>query len=279
MGKRMSDDLTYVRLIGLPVAVHHQASTHMKALQREFDLIRQRDPDSASVPHRLLALIGELNDEFGGVGEQPVEELEDAVDRGDATIDLAYRIPASAGAASTRLSDLLDEADDYCRSGTHLLTLVTPPEALRYRQWFLSEFVRQTSGLSPVPWPDYEDVHPHQAGGDGGSPRDAVRHVDLPEGWSIGRCDSTTSLSVSGPLDIVTAPVLRDALASLIPADHRVTVDLSACDFLDSVGVSVLMAAHLRAVEHEAELTFRLSGPARRVIDISGLTDRLQVDD
>ena len=278
MGGAVSDDLVDVELIGLPVAVHRQASMHMKALQREFDLIRQREPDSTSIPHRLLAVIGELAAEFGGLGDQPVSALEDAVDRGDTAIDLAYRVPPSAGPASQRLGALLDEADEYCRNGVHLLTLVTPPEALRYRHWFLSEFIRQTAGLAPLPWPDYDAVDPQQPGAPGGTSH-PDGSVDLRPDWAVDQQDGVTILAVSGPVDLVTAPELRDALASLIAAHHRVTVDLTACDFLDSVGVSVLMAAHLRALEHHVELTFRLSPPARRVIEITGLTDRLRIDD
>jgi anti-anti-sigma factor len=274
----MNDDLVDVHLIGLPVAVHYQASMHLKALQREFDLICQGDHDSTSIPHRLLALIGELTEEFGGVGEQPVEELDDAVDRGDATIDLSYRIPASAGPASERLGELLDEADAYCASGTHLLTLVTPPEALRYRKWFLSEFIRQTEGLPPIPWPDYDGVDPLRPSGASGTSADGDSAVDLPAGWAIAHRDGATSLTVSGPVDIVTAPALRDALAALIPANPHLAVDLTACDFLDSIGVSVLMAAHLRAIEQGVGLSFQLSDPARRVVTISGLDDRLHIE-
>lgn len=284
VGKTMNDDLVDVYLIGLPVAVHHQASMHMKALQREFDLIRQGDPDSTSIPYRLLALIDELSDEyggfggFGGFGEQSVEERDDAVDRGDSTIDLSYRIPAAAGPASERLGELLDEADAYCAGGTHLLTLVTPREALRYRKWFLSEFIRQTAGLPPIPWPDYHGVDPQRPPGASGTSDDGDSPVDLPPGWAIAHGDDAASLTVSGPVDIVTAPALRDALAALIPAQLHVAVDLTACDFLDSIGVSVLMAAHLRAIEQNVELSFRLSDPARRVVTISGLADRLHIE-
>ena len=49
---------------------------------------------------------------------------------------------------------MLDEADEYCRRGDHLLTLATPPEELRFRRWFISEFVDQVNGAPPTPWPD-----------------------------------------------------------------------------------------------------------------------------
>ena len=52
---------------------------------------------------------------------------------------------------------MLDEADAYCREGAHLLTVATPPEELRFRRWFISEFVVQVGGAAPTPWPDYSD--------------------------------------------------------------------------------------------------------------------------
>jgi len=50
---------------------------------------------------------------------------------------------------------MLDEADDYCRRGDHLLTLATPAEELRFRRWFVGEFVEQLGGAAPTPWPAY----------------------------------------------------------------------------------------------------------------------------
>ena len=61
--------------------------------------------------------------------------------------------PAAAGAAQ-QLADMLDEADEYCRRSDHLLTQATPAEELRFRRWFISEFVAQLGGAPPRPWPD-----------------------------------------------------------------------------------------------------------------------------
>jgi anti-anti-sigma factor len=268
--------LVEVRLIGLPVRVHAAASEHMNGLQREFELIRHHDTDTGSVPHRLAALIEQLNAEFGGVGEQPVDELDAAVDRGDDTIDLTYRIPRSAGPASERLGAMLDEVDDYCRARGHLLTLVTPPEALTYRQWFLGEFIRQTAGQPPLPWdrfqppsrrPDRPVTAPNA-----GRPR-------LPEGWDLGADDDGTTVKVTGALDLASAPPLRDVLVEVIEGSGPVTVDLSGCDFLDSVGVSVLLAGLKRAIDQDLELRFVLSPMTERVLGISGVLDRITIVD
>lgn len=274
----MSGDLVEVHLRGLPIAIHHEMSRHLKALQREFDLIRQGDPDNSDLPARLLDLITQLRHEFGGIVEQIAEgHPEDVVGASITKIDLSYRVPRSAGHASRYLDCLLDEADAYCARGEHLLTMITPPEALRYRKWLLSEFARQTDGLTAVSWADYREFHP-QPGNPTVHTPDPDRPVDLPEGWTMNHRDGSTTLTVSGAIDLLSAPALRDALASLLPAQDRLVVDLSECDFLDSVGVGVLMAAHLRALEDHVELTFRFSGPAQRVVDISGLSDRLPVD-
>jgi anti-anti-sigma factor len=79
-------------------------------------------------------------------------------------------------------------------------------------------------------------------------------------------------------VDLVSAPALGDALSSLINEERRIVVDLGGCDFLDSLGVSVLVAAVLRAQAAEVSLAMRLSEAARRVIWLSGLSDRMEVE-
>jgi hypothetical protein len=47
---------------------------------------------------------------------------------------------------------MLDDADEYCREGRHLLTLATPPDLLAYRRWYLQQFVDQARGRPATPW-------------------------------------------------------------------------------------------------------------------------------
>jgi anti-sigma B factor antagonist len=270
----VNGDLVDVHLLDLPVATHDHATSHMNALQRELELIRRRDPDLTSVPHRLQTLVDELTQEYGGVGDQPSEQLAEAIERGEVTIRLLYRVPRSAGEASQRLASLLDEVDDYCRSGD-LLTLVTPSEIARYRRWFLGEFANQTAGKPALPWPAYRDTPPAVAPAAGPPTTSDLR---VPTTWLIEDSEQAVSMRVHGPLDLVSAPALRDALSSLIADRPRVVIDLSGCDFLDSVGVSVLVAALLRADERQVSLAFRLSDAVERVIRLSGLEDRLDLE-
>ncbi len=60
-------------------------------------------------------------------------------------------MPPEVAAAARRLGDLLDEADEFCRSG-HLLTVATQPESVAFRRWYLGEFQRQIDGHPPGPW-------------------------------------------------------------------------------------------------------------------------------
>lgn len=274
----MTEQLVDVHLLGLPVRVHDEADQHLQALDRELELIRRSEQDTSILPHRLQALVDELEGQFGGLGTDQSLALAAAVERGERSIDLHYRVPPAAGAAARRLGELLDEADAYCSAGEHLLTVVTPPDARRYRHWFLDEFARQTAGLAPIPWSAYQDSAVDPTDGaptSGPGPREVA---ELPDGWEITRDGGRARLAVVGPLDLVSAPALRDALNELVSDAPRVAVDLSGCDFLDSVGLGVLLAAIARAQEQGAAVAFRLSDAADRVLKISGVLERLDLE-
>lgn len=142
-----------VHLLELPLDVWQRTQEHVDGLLREFALIVQDPEARAASPGRLLDLVQELTVVFGSFSQEQRAAMEDALGRGEPTIDLTYHVPPAAGAAAQALGDMLDEADDYCRRGDHLLTLATPPEELRFRHWFISEFVDQIGGAAPTPWP------------------------------------------------------------------------------------------------------------------------------
>lgn len=150
-----TEDFVEVRLLRLPLPVWQRTQEHVDGLLREFALIAQDDDARAATPGRLLDLVRELTAGFGGFSVNQRRALEAAAARGEAEMDLTYQLPPAAGAAAQQLGDMLDEADDYCRRGDHLLTLATPPEELRFRQWFISEFVDQIEGKPPTPWPEW----------------------------------------------------------------------------------------------------------------------------
>jgi hypothetical protein len=142
-------DLVEVRIVAMPLDAYREASEHSDELMREFALIHATD---ASVPRRLLELVERLRNEFSGFTIEQDTDLHDALDRGDESIDLVYRVPREVKQAAVELAVLLDEADQFCREGNDLLTLATPPRAVAFRRWFLDQFARQIDGLEPSRW-------------------------------------------------------------------------------------------------------------------------------
>lgn len=163
--------LVTVQLLELPVSLFAAAQQQSDELMRELthvanQIAATREARTAAgtdssyhsreLPVRLVALVEELNAGYGGFTVEQDQQLTEAVRAGSETIPaLTYRVPAAAGGAAEHLGGMLDEADDYCREGQHLLTLATPPELIAFRQWYLSEFQRQIAGEPPTSWPQY----------------------------------------------------------------------------------------------------------------------------
>ena len=144
--------LVEVQILDVPMDLYRRAAEHTDELQREFALVLLGpDVDEGSVPARLLRLIDELNARFGQFSVEQTARLE-AVMAGGGPLHLTYRVPPEVKEAAAQLGAILDEADAFCLSGQHLLTLATPPGPLAFRRWFLGEFVAQIDGATPTPW-------------------------------------------------------------------------------------------------------------------------------
>lgn len=141
-----------VRLVAFPLQLWQRSQEHVDELLREFALIAQSEDERPSVPRRLLDLVDELTAAYAGMSAAAEHERDEALRRGALETTLVYRVPADVSGAVQRLDDMLDEADAYCRSGSQLLTLQTPPDQVRFRKWFLSEFLAQVAGAQPTPW-------------------------------------------------------------------------------------------------------------------------------
>jgi hypothetical protein len=166
-----STDLRTVQVLRIPMAVSARSTQHFDELMREFALItldtgRERETTDSTrpVPERLLALVNELTDQFAAFTAAATAQREEAAARGDTEIDLTYHMPPSTTDAVRQLNALLEEVDDFCGSGQHLITLATPPESLAFRQWYFDQFLAQMEhDLPPVPWPDYVAEHHRDA--------------------------------------------------------------------------------------------------------------------
>jgi hypothetical protein len=148
--------LVEIRLLQVPVQLWARTQQHTDELLREFVLLseqlRHEESGSLPVPLRLTQLVEELSGSYGSFSEDQEARLFEAAAAGETVIDLSYELPAAVSDATRHLGDLLNEADEYCRTGEHLLTLETPPELVRFREWFLEEFRRQIAGEPPTPW-------------------------------------------------------------------------------------------------------------------------------
>jgi len=145
----VSDEGVDLRLDQLPVSLHLMAAEHIDGLLREF---RWLSTDPSDTPVRILEVGNRLRRRSSAVMDPLTAVLNDAHRRGEASVDLAFPVPITAGDHCRTVGQLLDEADEYCRSGG-MLTLATPGPAVAYRRWFLGEFVRQVGGEGPVAWP------------------------------------------------------------------------------------------------------------------------------
>jgi hypothetical protein len=152
------DNLVEVHLLGVPVAVWAKTQEHVDELIREFTLLAASLRQAGAhqeVPVRLIELIEVLTHRYSGLTAAQESRLNDAADKGIADIDLVFWVPVEAAEAGAHLGALLDEADEYCRAGQHLLTLATPPELVRFRNWYLDAFTDQLAGKPPTAWADY----------------------------------------------------------------------------------------------------------------------------
>lgn len=86
-------------------------------------------------------------------------------------------------------------------------------------------------------------------------------------------------VAAEGQVDLATAPELATALArARLNHPREVVVDLTAVDFLDSVGVRVLVEATRRAAELDVQLSVRgASGWVARVLEITGVDEFLRI--
>jgi hypothetical protein len=157
LGRYSPDDAgesVTVQLLNFPLQVFAGARQHHDELMREFALLALRPPRDRpghTVPTSLLDLIETLGVRYARVGDRADAHREDAVERGDTSMDLAYVVPRSVGSAMRELHDLMEQADMFCRD-EQVLTLAATPLEREFRLWFLAEFTSQADGQPPRPW-------------------------------------------------------------------------------------------------------------------------------
>ena len=87
----------------------------------------------------------------------------------------------------------------------------------------------------------------------------------------VARSDGKVVITLAGELDVAGAPVLREHLAAATRSEGRVVVcDLEHLTYMDSTGISVLIAARKRLDATGRDLV--LVGPSERVHKVLEIT-------
>jgi len=140
-----------VVLLGYPVRLGIRAREHSAAILRECALLSHAG-DSSSAPDRLIELAQHVTTAFSGELAIIDQQRDEALARGDATVDLHYPAIPGTRPIVERWRDIMEELDDYAAAGTMLLTQATPPELVELREWTVEEFIGQLDGRPPRPW-------------------------------------------------------------------------------------------------------------------------------
>jgi len=146
------DDVDTVHVIvqDAPVRLLWETRFRVRDLRREMTLLTLQAGSPGDVPNRIVDLADRVEKVHAAVITAD-ETFERAVAAGQETVTLHYRVPRSAGPACAQLADLLEEADEFCRSA-QLLTLAAPAAERALRDWFLGEFARQAHDSPPTSW-------------------------------------------------------------------------------------------------------------------------------
>ncbi|HET6817955.1 MAG TPA: hypothetical protein VFH66_12090 [Mycobacteriales bacterium] len=140
-----------VRLINMPVRLLASGRQHHDELMHEFAVLAVSLENRESVPARMLEMIDTLGTRYGRASDRPDALVDEAIARGDDTIDLTYQVPAHVVDAADALERMMAEADEFCRS-EQMLTLSRSDVQKRFAKWYLEEFRRQVAGQPPQPW-------------------------------------------------------------------------------------------------------------------------------
>lgn len=92
--------------------------------------------------------------------------------------------------------------------------------------------------------------------------------------------DGVRVIAIGGELDLSTAPRLEERLEAPVAADSALLIDLTACEFIDSTGIALIVRAwqRLSGEENGHRQRFALCGlgdQVKRLLQVSGLESSL----
>lgn len=244
-----------VELIGLPLDIASRSNDHHAALTRELAFVAAAG-GSPTTPTRLLTLSAQLLEKYAGISAVQQQRAVSVAAAGGRTIDLRYEVPAQVAEESEALWRLYLEVDEFCRSGD-LVTLVMPPDVFAFRRWVSAQFCSQIrDGAAPAPWVPQDDAAAEP------TPASATRP---------GR------IVIAEDLDLGGAARMRTVVARQLELGVTdLEVDLGACEFVDSTGISMLLTTLARLRDTGGSLAVvNASDAVRRTLEYAGVTEIL----
>jgi anti-anti-sigma factor len=96
---------------------------------------------------------------------------------------------------------------------------------------------------------------------------------------SLQAAGSTLLATVSGPLDLQSAPHVLSRLEVAVPAVRRLVLDLRGADYVDSTGVRALLELRRKLESCNTELWLAIRGGSRveRVLKLLQLEGQFQI--
>jgi anti-sigma B factor antagonist len=85
----------------------------------------------------------------------------------------------------------------------------------------------------------------------------------------------TYVISLCGELDLANAGTAEAALEASLQQERHVVIDMRELEFIDSTGIALLVAALGRDGEAEISFVPSTSQAVKRVLELTGLADRL----
>ncbi len=95
---------------------------------------------------------------------------------------------------------------------------------------------------------------------------------------TTGQTSSVITVVVSGDVDLVTSPQLRDKVGECLEAGPRaMVIDMTGVNFCDSSGLTVLVALSRICTASSIDFEVVPSRVVRRVLELTGLTGTVNV--
>lgn len=138
-----------VDLVRVPLKRIVDMRRHYHELRRELRLLSLAHQDDYPLAKDLTEVFRRFEQSFP---PSVTTQINDALGRGEATVDLQIRIDPMSSTVIEQMLDLLDLADEFCRA-KRLLSLARTSQQREFQQWYFGEFLRQVRGESPSAWP------------------------------------------------------------------------------------------------------------------------------